>query len=96
MEETFFHGGEEDEGIEIDSSSTRTVKEVGKNCALMKVMSHKSISLEALRKNLRMLWKPNRNVQISEVEDELFLVEFSDWKDKQKVLDMRPWSYENN
>ena len=85
---------EEDEGIEIDSSSTRTAKEVGKNCALMKVISHKSISLDALRKNLRMLWKANRNVQISEVEDELFLVEFSDWKDKQRVLDMRPWSYE--
>ena len=52
---------EEDEGIEIDSSSTRTVKEVGKNCALMKVMSHKSISLEALRKNLRMLWKDRKS-----------------------------------
>ena len=63
---------EEDEGIEIDSSSTRTAKEIGKNCALMKVMSHKSISLDALRKNMRMLWKPNKNVQISEVEDELF------------------------
>ena len=30
---------EEDEGIEIDSNSTRTAKEIGKNCALMKVMS---------------------------------------------------------
>ena len=85
---------EEDEGIEIDSSSTRTAKEIGKNCALMKVMSHKSISLDALRKNVRMLWKPNKGVQISEVKDELFLVEFSDGKDKKKVLDMCPWSYE--
>ena len=85
---------EEDEGIEIDSSSTRTAKEIGKNCALMKVISHKSISLDALRKNMRMLWKPNKGVQISEVEDELFLVEFSDGKDKKKVLDMCPWSYE--
>ena len=30
---------EEDEGIEIASNSTRTAKEIGKNCALMKVMS---------------------------------------------------------
>ena len=85
---------EEDEGIEIDSSSTRTAKEIGKKCALMKVMSHKSINLDALRKNMRMLWKPNKGVQISVMEDELFLVEFSDGKDKKKVLDMCPWSYE--
>lgn len=41
-----------------------------------------------------MLWKPNKGVQISELEDEVFLIEFGDEKDKSKVLDMCPWSYE--
>ena len=50
--------------------------------------------MDALRKNLRMLWKPNKGVRISELEEELFLVEFGDKKDKKKVLDMCPWSYE--
>ena len=50
--------------------------------------------MDALRKNLRMLWKPNKGVRISELEEELFLVEFGDEKDKKKVLDMCPWSYE--
>ena len=85
---------EEDEGIEIDSNSTRTTKEIGKNYAMMKTMSHKSVSLDSLRKNMRMLWKPNKGVQISEVEEDLFLVEFSDGKDKKKVLDMCPQNYE--
>ena len=84
---------EEDEGIEIDSNSTRTAKEIGKNCAMMKIMSHKIINLDALRKNMRMLWKPNKGVQIYEVEEDLSLVEFGDGKDKKKVLDMCPWSY---
>ena len=84
---------EEDEGIEIDSNSTRTAKEIGKNCTMMKIMSHKSINLDALRKNMRMLWKPNKGVQISEVEEDLSLVEFGDGKDKKKVLDMCLWSY---
>ena len=85
---------EEDEGIEIDSNCTRTAREIGKNCVLMKILAHKSISIEALRKNMRMLWKPNKNVQISEVDEDLFLVEFGDGRDKKKVLDMCPWSYE--
>ena len=85
---------EEDEGIEIDSNSPKMAKEVGKNCALMKSMAHKSINLDTLRKNMRMVWKPNKGVQISEVEEDLFLVEFSDGKDKKKVLDMCPWNFE--
>lgn len=38
---------EEDERIELGSSSMRAAKEAGKNCMLMKVLSYKSISLEA-------------------------------------------------
>lgn len=37
---------------------------------------------------MRMLWKPNKGVQISEIEEDLFLVEFGDGKDKKKLLDM--------
>lgn len=46
-----------------------------------------------LRKNIRMLWKPTRGIQIPEIENELFLVEFGDGKDKQRILDMCPWSF---
>ena len=84
---------EQDEGIELDVNSTRVAKEVGKNCMVMKIIAYKSISLDALRKNISMLWKPNKNIQISEVKEDLLLVEFRDSRDKKKVLDMCPWSY---
>ena len=29
-----------------------------------------------------------------EMKDEMFIVEFGDERDKKKVLDMSPWSYE--
>ena len=47
-----------------------------------------------VRKNVRMLWKPNKNIQISVIGEELFLVEFEDERDKRRVMDMRPWHYE--
>jgi len=34
--------------------------------------------------------------QISDIEDELFLVDFRDRKDKKKVLDMCPLSFKKN
>ena len=46
---------EEGEGVELGSSSTKAAREVGKNCVIMKIMTPRSISLDTLRKNLRML-----------------------------------------
>ena len=79
---------EEGEGVELGSSSTKVAKEVGKNYVIMKIMTPRSISLDTLRKNLRMLWKTNKGVNISELEADFFLVEFGDGKDKKKILDM--------
>ena len=85
---------EEDKSISLGSNSTEAAKEIGKRCLVMKVLAHRSISLEALRKNLRMIWKPNKGVQIMEIDDELYLVKFGDGRDRKKIMDMSPWSYE--
>ena len=85
---------EEDEKIILGSNSTKAVKEVGRCCLVMKILSRRSIGIDALRKNLRMVWKPNKGVQISEIDDEMFMVEVGDEKDKKKVLELCPWSYD--
>ena len=58
------------------------------------VLSHNSINIDALRKNLRMIWKPQKSIQINEVKDELYIVEFRDGQDKQRIMEMCPWTYE--
>ena len=85
---------EENEDIVLGSNSTRVAKEVGKNCIVMKVLTQRCVSVDALKKNLRMLWKPNKGLQVAEIEDNLFLAEFGDSRDKKKVMEMRPWSFE--
>ena len=85
---------EEEEDIILGSNSTEVAKEAGKNCIVTKVVTQRSVNVEALKKNMRMLWKPNKGLQVSEIEDNLFLAEFGDSRDKKKVMEMRPWSYE--
>ena len=85
---------EEDKSLELGCSSTRVARELRMNCVVMKVLTHRSLSLYTLRKNMRMLWKPNKGVQISKIQEVLFLVEFGNGKDKKKILDICPWSYE--
>nr|POE67817.1 putative serine/threonine protein kinase ire [Quercus suber] len=85
---------EEEVSISLGGECTRAANERGRNCLFMKVLSRKGIMLEALRKNIRMLWKPNKSLQLSVIEEELFLVEFDDERDKRRVMDIRPWHYE--
>ena len=78
----------------LGSNSTKAARESGRNYLVMKVLSQRSITLDALQKNLRMVWKPNKSMQIPKLEDELYMVKFRVEKDKKKILEMRPWSYD--
>ena len=69
---------EEEVSVNLGRECTRAARERGRNYLVMKVLSRKGIILDALRKNIRMLWKPNKSLQISVTEDEMFLVEFDD------------------
>ena len=53
---------EEDEQVVLGSNSTKAAKGLGRNCLVMKGLSRRSISLDALRKNLRMVRKTNKSV----------------------------------
>lgn len=87
---------DEDEDIVLGDNSTKTAKEIGKNCVVMKILTQCSINIEALRKTMRILWQTNKPVQISKIEEDLFLVEFGDPKDKKRILEMCPWSFEKH
>nr|POE76425.1 hypothetical protein CFP56_19872 [Quercus suber] len=84
----------DDESISLGSSKIEAARKIGKNCLVMKVLSHKSINIDALRKNFRMIWKPQKSIQINEVEDELYLVEFGDGRGKKRIMEICPWTYE--
>nr|POF14567.1 hypothetical protein CFP56_36741 [Quercus suber] len=85
---------EEGEGIELGSDSTKAAREIGKNCLVMKILTQRIIGLEALRKHLKMIWKPKKGLQVSEIGEEMYLAEFGDGRDKRRILEMCPWSYE--
>ena len=87
---------EEDDDIILGGDSTKATKALGENCLVMQILTQRSINIEALRNTMRMAWKMNKGVHISDIDKDLFLVEFGDKKDKQKIMDMCPWSYEKN
>ena len=85
---------EKEISISLGEECTKATNERGKYCLVLRVLSKRGIMLDALRKNIRMLWKPNKSLQLSVIEEELFLAEFEDERDKKRVMDMRLWHYE--
>lgn len=79
---------EEGEGIELGCESMKAAREIGKNCLVMKILTQRIIVLDTLRKHLKMLCKPNRGLWISTIEEEMFLVEFEDGRDKTNLGDV--------
>ena len=79
----------------MGSNSTKAARERGRFCVVLKILSHRWVNVETLRKTLNMLWKPSKSIKFSELEEDLFLEEFGDEMNKRRVLDMSPWSYEN-
>nr|POE60141.1 hypothetical protein CFP56_45085 [Quercus suber] len=78
---------EEGEGIELGSDSMKAAREIGKNCLVVKILTQRIIGLEALRKHLKMLWKPKKGLQVSEIGEEMYLAEFGDGRDKRRILE---------
>ena len=85
---------EEEISVNLGKECTRATNKRGNNCLVMKVLSRRGIMLDVLRKNFRMLWKPNKSIQILLIDEEMYLVEFDDERDKRRVMDMSPWHYE--
>ena len=85
---------EKGKGIALGSNSTKAAREIGKNYVVIKILPKRIIFLEVLGKNMKMLWKPNKGLQISEIEDDMFLMEFGDGRDKKRIMEMSPWSFE--
>ena len=53
---------EEEVSISLGEECTKAANEKGKNCLVLRVLSRRGIMLDALRKNIRMLWKPNKSL----------------------------------
>lgn len=61
-----------------------------------KVLSIRPHNFEAMKRTLNQLWAISKGALFRQIENDLFIVQFANVKDKNKVLDGRPWSFDQN
>jgi hypothetical protein len=77
--------------VDIQERVTR-----GQACILGKLISDRLVSRETIRNYFMDWWKPLKSITFKILGDNLFLIDFEDLEDKERVLNGRPWVFEGS
>ena len=86
--------GKEMIGIEKDQE-TKEMEE-GKSWLVEKLLTTRPFNKEAMLSTLKVVWKISRNAEVTVLDSNLFIFKFASLKDKQRVIDGSPWSFNKN
>lgn len=67
---------------------------LGKTCVVGKLIADHMVSKETIRNDMMRWWKPSGNVSFKILGENLFLIEFTELRDKERVLEGRPWNFD--
>jgi hypothetical protein len=80
-------------GILVSEGDVSEAKLQGDRCLVGKIWNVKTVNKEAFKTILSRLWRTVGRVIFKEVQDNMWLFEFTDREDKKIVLARRPWSF---
>ncbi|CAO2833719.1 unnamed protein product [Amaranthus hypochondriacus] len=78
-----------DDGFDEEKDCKISLRLVGR------ILTEKPLNFEAVKRTLLHIWSLKEGVVIRSLEVNLFLFQFFHWKDREKVLEGRPWCFEN-
>jgi hypothetical protein len=81
-------------GISVTEGDVDTAKGYGGRCLVGKVWAEKVVNKEAFQTVLSRLWRTVEGVVFKEVQDNMWLFEFTDEEDKKRVMAGRPWAFD--
>ncbi|XWS69090.1 hypothetical protein CRYUN_Cryun04dG0149500 [Craigia yunnanensis] len=85
----------EDELIEVVEAKDwiEKAKEIGRNCLIGRLVLNKRVNIEAMKKVLSIVWKISTGMTVKEVGEKMFIFQFGDNMEKERVLLRQPWTF---
>lgn len=84
----------EKEGISISEGEVAILQEKRSRCLVGRFGTEKRVNREAFKSLLTRIWRPVGCVIFQEVQEHLWIFEFSDGDDKQRIMEGRPWLFD--
>ncbi|KAJ4847314.1 hypothetical protein Tsubulata_017349 [Turnera subulata] len=60
-----------------------------------KLWTNRSFNTQAFMRTMKMVWKPVYDLEISQLDSNLFVFQFYHWRDRERVLENEPWNFDN-
>ncbi|XP_031260445.1 uncharacterized protein LOC116118597 [Pistacia vera] len=92
--ESFSLTEEEENDVVVSNKTIEDVAAKVKHCLLALLITEKNFSKEAFRSTMSQVWKLEGWIHFTDAGEKLFLLEFQNVTDLQKVLNGRPWSFD--
>jgi hypothetical protein len=86
----------EQEGIQVLEGEIAEGREIGERCLVGKLWSGKRVNREAFQTQLSRIWRLVGTVVFKDLQDNLWLFEFTEEEDKYRILAGRPWSFDRH
>jgi hypothetical protein len=87
---------EESLGVEVDEQGMHEIGSRGKACMVCKLFSDRLIGKDAIRSTLVRAWRPEGTLVFKALGDNIFLLEFEHFWEKDRVKEGQPWVFEGN
>lgn len=74
-------------------------KDIDDKVSLMlvgRLVTNRSFNMEAFKCTILMAWGVSKNVLVNAIATNLFVFQFFHWRDKVKVLEGRPWCFDQH
>ncbi|KAF2301218.1 hypothetical protein GH714_020889 [Hevea brasiliensis] len=88
--------GDTIEGIEFEENEVAAVEEDFSLCLVGRFLTDSPIRFQFMKQTMASLWRPTEGMSAKEIAEGLFLFKFYHAVDRDRVLDMGPWTFNSH
>ena len=86
----------EKDQVDTEGALTKGSQAEEGNWLMAKLITRRSFNKKALMSTMKIIWRLSKDAEALVLDEKLFLFKFANKKDKQRVLDGSPWSFQKN
>lgn len=88
---------DDEEEVVLDIEATHPNLEENKPSLLLlgRLLTDRSYNVDAFKRTITTVWAPTHGLVIKTLSPNLYALQFFHWRDMMKVLEGRPWCFDN-